>query len=702
MIRANEIDFNDLPAAPHLLVKLVDAFTSDEVSFEDLEATISLDGALTAKVLAVANSAAYRQWNDVLDLRRILVVLGTRPLKSLVLTTAVHQFFAGYGSTADGFSQRLWFEALEAAHCARRIAELLAYPQPNEAYLIGLMHGVGQLVLFAREEHLYAELLRASSSSAELMTLEQRHFGVTNPELAAQIFAHWHLDPVFQQAVFHQYASARSLVDMPLLVKVVNTAAHACFSLRHAPLDDSIDDQFFGLNQAVIDQLVDECRKTAREEARSFGVQSDADEAGDAQGGDALFLQREVARRELARRIQRIALVEGVQSELCPSDEREQLLPAIARQLTLIFGVGRTLFYLLDDSGSRLIPIGGDSGPGPTQRIDFVDGQNLISSSLAARQIRTLSRGGLGGHRSAFDRELLLALNSETMLVLPLLAGDALIGAAAVGWKGEAPEAGSPEVELLAHFASACGTALQQSRRRRRELQLNQELQQQSQELATRELLHEISSPLTIIGNYLELLRSRQTASGDAGDEIGLIKEEIQRVSTLITQFRNRGVLPIEEDSLNLNDLVRQVVELLVPSVFKPRHIDVELSLDEEMPLLQSESGSLRQILTNLLVNAGEALDGTGRVRVVTRSMIVVDQTRYSELVVSDNGPGVPPELVPGLFSPVSSSKGGRHEGLGLTIVYQLVKRLNGQIRYRRVDGGGAEFAVLIPMGPSS
>jgi signal transduction histidine kinase len=72
------------------------------------------------------------------------------------------------------------------------------------------------------------------------------------------------------------------------------------------------------------------------------------------------------------------------------------------------------------------------------------------------------------------------------------------------------------------------------------------------------------------------------------------------------------------------------------------------------------------------------------------------ERRQYLELVVSDTGPGLSPEVLANLFTPVHSAKDGKHHGLGLSIVHSLVKKLNGHIACRS-GSSGTSFDILLP-----
>jgi signal transduction histidine kinase len=105
----------------------------------------------------------------------------------------------------------------------------------------------------------------------------------------------------------------------------------------------------------------------------------------------------------------------------------------------------------------------------------------------------------------------------------------------------------------------------------------------------------------------------------------------------------------------------------------------------------------LKQILVNLIKNAVEALPDGGHIEIASRGHVNRERRMYAELVVSDNGPGLSPEVMANLFSKVRSTKEGQHRGLGLSIVHGLVQKVGGMISCRSGRSGTA-FEILLPV----
>ena len=211
-------------------------------------------------------------------------------------------------------------------------------------------------------------------------------------------------------------------------------------------------------------------------------------------------------------------------------------------------------------------------------------------------------------------------------------------------------------------------------------------------------MVHEAGNPLGIINNYLEILGIQLGDEHPAQDQLEIIKEEIQRVGEILTQMRET---PDREEvsmgAMDLNGFIGDLAKIFKASISANKSIELELDLDKQLEPVHSSRNSLKQILTNLIKNASEAIEDFGTVVVSTRGNINVDGKNYVEITISDDGPGIPDGMMEYLFSPVTSMKGNGHSGLGLTIVRNLVAELHGSISCRTTKDIGTEFRILMP-----
>ena len=208
--------------------------------------------------------------------------------------------------------------------------------------------------------------------------------------------------------------------------------------------------------------------------------------------------------------------------------------------------------------------------------------------------------------------------------------------------------------------------------------------------------MHEVRNPLSIMNNYLGILSYKLENDKPAQEDVQTIKSEIERISQILNQLTEPEKTTDATSPIDSNAIITDLTNVFQTSLFARKNIQVSLDLDERINHLQSNANALKQIYTNLINNAVEALPANGQLMVYTQDYVNVDGKEHIELSVADDGPGISIDILPKLFSPVDSTKGADHAGLGLTIVKNLVSELHGSISCRSSDKG-TSFHILLP-----
>jgi signal transduction histidine kinase len=204
-------------------------------------------------------------------------------------------------------------------------------------------------------------------------------------------------------------------------------------------------------------------------------------------------------------------------------------------------------------------------------------------------------------------------------------------------------------------------------------------------------LAHDVNNMLFAIGGHAYLLRARNEMTPEALEELDQIDAAIARARTLTSKLLTfaRGGCP-ERGPVQVNETVTETLRMLSGSL--GTEVSLEVSLDPDLPPILADSGGLQQILVNFCVNARDAMEGRGRLRIRT--------ARESDSVlleVRDSGPGIPDTVRSRIFEPFFTTKKERGTGLGLSVVYGLVKNYGGSVHAGNAHGGGARFTVRLP-----
>ncbi|NOY12821.1 MAG: hypothetical protein GXP51_03785 [Deltaproteobacteria bacterium] len=214
-----------------------------------------------------------------------------------------------------------------------------------------------------------------------------------------------------------------------------------------------------------------------------------------------------------------------------------------------------------------------------------------------------------------------------------------------------------------------------------------------------RRVSHELGNPLTIIGNYAEVLH-HLLADNDNRELPAAIKREVRRIDDVLNYYLNQQELPrFPDQDVNLNQLVHEAVDALQETDLQPRQIEVRFDLKNDLVPVSTNGVLVKQILVNLLKNAAEAVVVNGIISLATRDSFCSDGGRFVEVVVQDNGPGIDREVRNKLFRPMVSTKGAGHAGVGLSIVKGMVDDLGGRISYYSSSAAGTGFHLQLPYG---
>src|SRR5213594_533147 len=210
---------------------------------------------------------------------------------------------------------------------------------------------------------------------------------------------------------------------------------------------------------------------------------------------------------------------------------------------------------------------------------------------------------------------------------------------------------------------------------------------------------HEVNNPLMAIASHAELRLADANLPAEQRNEMQSILRQAQRAAKLL-----RGLLRFvragekRSATVNMNDVVRSALDL-VSYRFGIDEISIEGRLDPELPTVIGDANRLEQVIVNLLSNALDALRSVKPPRRLIVDSFTDDTGGKVCVTVTDNGPGVAPEISERLFRPFASTKGMRGTGLGLYISRQLVREAQGELDVAKHSepGGGARFLVWLP-----
>ncbi|MGB3480090.1 MAG: cache domain-containing protein [bacterium] len=206
---------------------------------------------------------------------------------------------------------------------------------------------------------------------------------------------------------------------------------------------------------------------------------------------------------------------------------------------------------------------------------------------------------------------------------------------------------------------------------------------------------HEINNPLTGILLYCALVLKSIPEDDQKRKNLEKINHEAMRCKTIVKgllDFSRQKKPEIEESSVN------QVIETTL-SLIKNQplfhNIDLKNDLEPSLPLIKIDPSQIQQVFMNVIMNAVEAMDGTGDLSI--KSQLSKDK-RFIKISFTDTGPGIQPEHLKRIFEPFFTTKGSFHGvGIGLAISHRIIEDHNGSIDVKSAVGKGTTLTIELP-----
>jgi nitrogen-specific signal transduction histidine kinase len=221
-------------------------------------------------------------------------------------------------------------------------------------------------------------------------------------------------------------------------------------------------------------------------------------------------------------------------------------------------------------------------------------------------------------------------------------------------------------------------------------------------------MAHDFQNVLTAILAHTEVLR-RHVRTDDFGKRrITTIEDAAKRAGQMISKLLSFARKEsMELAPVDLNSVVTDAVELIGRALME-HDIKIRMMLDREIPFITGDAIHLEQVITNLVMNARDAMPRGGTITISTALHQVTKDAAhvppflkpgsYVVLTVEDSGTGIPREIMDRIFTPFFTTKpAGKGTGLGLAIVYGVVKSHNGEIRVESREGEGTVFELYFP-----
>ena len=409
-------------------------------------------------------------------------------------------------------------------------------------------------------------------------------------------------------------------------------------------------------------------------------------------------LQRLIERMFFRNRSDSETLLYDFSQKLAATLDFDRLIGLICSEFPRELAIEKVSLVLIDQDTPRFF--------GVDQQPDAANKVTVHSLVDAFRKGRRFIFCGEEADSPEMAKDLAVLQEQGFVLILPLRAGQELIGLLLLGRRKDGRLFLDHEVRLFATVANQAALALKNSQHYTSLVESKKQLETlfskmiQSEKLAalgemSATLAHEIKNPLGIIHSSAQYLVEKKRSPAMQSEILGYIIDEVDGLNRLLSDILDlaRAKSPV----LAPIDLQRELPRLCAQWQQANGHnglIELQCKIDPDVPTIHGDIQQLHQVFLNLLKNSAEAMDGQG--------CITVQAGRTGDAVfilILDTGTGVSPEECSQVFTKFYSTK-DKGLGLGLSVCKQIIEAHQGTITLQNRKAGGARIYIELPIHP--
>lgn len=682
-----------LPSFPHVLFKLVKICKDSTKTNQEITKIASQDPSISFRLLRLVNTPTLEQ---------AVAALGPDTLKNIAVTASLTLATNPLLQHSSFSLMQFWLHSLKCAIFARMLAEDVGYDHPQDAYLAGLLHDIGKLVLWANFSKDYIPIIEGAHINDGVLLAEKNKIGATHYEVGWSLISPLGVRSFVADAVLYHHWPVSEIAKAFPLVKIVYAANAICG--RESESDaviSSIKELALGLSRSQLEQVTQQTKTELDTVIRSLGLSPET--LSDTP--DTEMLKSEFPGKEISIEIKEMSLLHGATGNLINASGRDAVQKELLFMLQIHFDI-KCAFFFYYDSSRNVLKGSSTAGTAWDGLINGIvlpvrDDGSFPALALWNREIVD-SFGYLTDQLLTIaDEQLIRLLDTEGMLCIPVISRQKQIGVIVAGIDEPQFPLLSEQLELLNKFADHAALFLG---RYALEDSAGVDISPASDGIeieAVRKIIHEVKNPLGIIKNYLNILASRFGEDSSAAGDISVIGEEIERVSRIIGQLsKPAGKRDRDLERVDINEVIRNLSAMLKKSELEPSNIKLHLALDPSLPAFPGNRNSLIQVFINLLKNSIEAMPQGGNVFIETIYEQHIEEKTADNIVITvrDDGPGIPDHIMDRLFEPGTSSKGAENFGLGLSISRDIINNYNGRITCKSRKGEGTILRISLPV----
>ncbi len=453
--------FKHIPTLPHILLQLIKTCNADSGSLKEISRIIEKDPALTSRVLSLVNSAYYSKNNKIQNVDGAVIFLGTNAIKNIAICSSVHEVFQKVKS-GDGFNlKQFWWHSLRCAILAKSIAKKQKFRDPEEAFLFGMLHDLGKIILWVNFPEQYADLLKKRKGNPDLILAGESHLGANHAEIGAWLLNKWNFQHEIVDAVLSHHHSMYSMLTAPPLAQFIYVAnllsSDSGEKIREGL---SASQKLFEFTQSVAEDFLHQADDELETMAESLNIEIEPFKYNDFEYSEydrekEINLSKEVWERSL--------LLNTVQNLLGATDE-VTIWKETAQGLQILFELTTILFFAYDPENNGLrgvtLPDADKSAMIKDMIVPMEQEESLLTECLRTRKITNSFSRSTEPAPCESDKQIIRILEKEGLVCIPMVAYGEKIGAIALGLDLMELSSLESQVKLLQMLADQAAIAI--------------------------------------------------------------------------------------------------------------------------------------------------------------------------------------------------------------------------------------------------
>jgi signal transduction histidine kinase/HD-like signal output (HDOD) protein len=653
-----------------------------------------------------------------------------------------------------------WIHALRVAFLARALAQACSYRDPDEAYLAGLLHDFGSLALLVTVPNTLRSLVVTQANAPWGAVPEHAgRLGTIHTQVGAALLERLRVPFYVTDAVLLHHAPAGELEGTHPLVRILRCAEELAHSrsaaVPHGTMADLLQapapsvaaaektaaEQVSAvlrglgrlglarpqagraepvdvapkrsagqqpLTETLVMRFVKEAElpvpgDTPPERKSDSGAKRGADATDDAaeevRWSEALALHgTNTTTGSIIEQIAAGAVQLEAKALLSDRTDVPRALADLLPLMRVVAGVKRAMVFVEGDgAGDWAGWLVGEKG---AARVDLSlsrKGRSLVARAASAADAVVSYENGKSSQLAGLDLQIARMLAADEIAAIALKGAAAPSrGVAVFGSNAMKASRFVQVVPFLSELVELVSQSVAEHRANRASDRADPSVEQMRS--ATRRIVHEVRNPLSVLKTYLQIARSRTEGGAKLDKELEIANQEVERISRLLDDMGKPGESATPRvRSVDVNRLIEDILRLYGDALFAEKKIVLSPMLDASILPVSCDAEGLKQVLLNLLINASEALSNGDQVMVCTSDHVNYEGKVMVEISVADNGPGLPPEKIEGLFALSEPESAEAARGIGLPTSLAVVQAMGGHLVCRSRLGEGTTFAILLP-----